>query len=159
MSQQTEFRDYVVRSVVDGPSATDTAAVISLWRDNDILPSAADPAERAKQVVCVCEHTTRGLVGVSTIYPVTLGEQEEPYYGYRMFIQPEDRYPGLMRIMTTLAYETLREVHDTHKPKGLIFYTENRKLMRPGMVARMERGGCRRLSHQFRGQDIWVWDF
>jgi hypothetical protein len=73
-----------------------------------------------------------------------------------MFIQPPDRVPGMMRVMTLWAFEVLRDAAMPNRPAGMVIMTENPKLMRRGMRAMIERGGWRHLGQSRQRQDVWL---
>lgn len=112
-------------------------------------------------MVFIARNPGGALVAVCTVY---LGELTpgEPYYFYRMFIQPGDRIPGMMSFITGAARNYLRghaaALDSENRPRGLVIVAENPKLMRPGMRRIFEDIGYQYAGSR-NGQGTWKFDF
>ncbi len=151
---------YRLLNVFQCTTPTLRAAVAELWQRHNILPPGIDPIQRAHQVAIAVVHPERALVGVSTVYENVLkqtgpaGNQDLLVYCYRMFIQPADRVPELMRQVTNTTFDVLRNLRRPGDPEGLLIVSENPKLMRPGMRRKFQRHGYIRIGHNDQGQDV-----
>ena len=159
MEHQWHYGHYRIVDVFGRTTSEDRRRIIALWRRNGILPAGAAPERRARQVVLMALNTDEEVVGVNTVYRGRLGPGGKDYFFYRMFIQPGDRVPGMMRFLTQQAFEVLRLAPVVNKPAGVVFNTENPKLMRAGMYAMLQRGGWTWLGRDARGQDLWRREF
>lgn len=155
MQDVYQFGKHTVTNLYGRVKPMHAQKIIDFWRRNGALPAGAAAAERVHQVVCVAENAAGEVVGVNTVYRAPFGPQQEPYFAYRMFIQPADRVPGMMRFMTVKAYEILKDCEMDNKPAGIVIVTENEKLMRPGMRALLGRIGYEPVGTDHRGLDVW----
>ena len=134
-----EFHGYNLYNVYGRTTPEIRALVVDLWSRNKILSRDTDPDARAAQVGLMAVSAAGELVGVNTIYVGQLDScgMEDPtgahYFFYRMFIQSKDRRPEMMRVMTNGAYDLLKMIERSNKPKGMVIVAENLKLSRPGM--------------------------
>jgi len=159
-----DFRGYRIANVFRAKTEEEIEQIADLWRRNRVLPRGESPYDRVPQVVYAAYDAENRVVAASTVYRDMLAQRDgAPYFFYRMFIEPAARVPWLMRHMTMMTYEYLRdalprlELEDA--PKGLVIIMENPKLSGPGMRRRWERWGCTYLGPDPRGHDIWFRDF
>jgi len=156
---EIEFQDYRIVNMFRDKSEQEIEAIADLWRRNQVLPRQTSPYERVPQVVYSALDRDERVVAVSTIYRGEVGEHGDPYFYYRMFIDPNARIPWLMRYMTMMTYQLLRDTPMPEKPVGMAIVMENPKLSGPGMNRRWERWGCTYIGKDPRGHDIWLRDF
>ena len=159
MQDDYPYADYTIKNLYGRVRPVHAEKIIAFWRRNNALPPGAAAAERVHQVVCVAENAAQEVVGINTVYRTPVGAEQQPYFAYRMFIQPADRVPGMMRFMTIKAYEILKEFEMDDKPLGIVIVTENQKLMRRGMRALLGRMGYRNAGTDHRGLDVWLQQF
>lgn len=154
------FYGYTLWDVFEKDAPDLRNKVVALWRRNGALPAGVDPAQRAAQAALVAIGPSGEAVGVTTVYKGDLaqlgvsGALPESCYFYRMFIQPSDRVAELMRVMTNATYDILRACNVPDKPAGMVFVSENRKLMRAGMRRKLLVHGYEFVGQNDRGQDI-----
>lgn len=161
MDADYDYHGYTIYNVYHAVPAGLRDEIIDLWRRNRILPHPDEAERRVDEVVLVIRGPAGQIVGVSTVY---IGDFQQPgnsYYFYRMFIQPADRIPGLMRFVALRTREILKAQHvpGTDGPQGVIHVNENQKLMRPGMKRMFERNGYEYLGRGPKGNDIWRYLF
>lgn len=152
--------DYQFLNVFQRTTPPLRAAIAALWHRHRILPPNVDPLQRAHQVAVAIIRNNDTLVGVSTVYqgvirqPQPAVAQDIPVYFYRMFIQPQDRVPELMRKVTNATFAILQALHRAGQAKGMAIVSENRKLMRPGLRRKLERNGYVLIGQNAAGQDV-----
>ena len=148
-----------IRAVYGRLTAEQAGQVLDLWQRHRAVEPGPEAEERLRQVVCIYLDRDGIVVGVNTVYPVFLPSRAAQFLAYRLFIQPGNRTPGVMRRMTILAYQTLRDADLPDKPAGLLVRADNSKLMRPGLVAMLERHGLEVLDDKHRDRQVWIWPF
>lgn len=156
---EVEFNDYRIVNMFREKSDEEIEALADLWRRNHILPRNTSPYDRIPQVVYAALDNQERVIAASTVYPDVLEDTNDRYFYYRMFIDPEARVPWLMRYMTMMTYQLLRDIEAPDKPTGLAIVMENPKLSGPGMNKRWERWGCTYFGRDQRGHDIWLRNF
>lgn len=114
---------------------------------------------RANQVVYMVLNQQQQVVAVSTVFISKLPKDGQTYFFYRMFIQPSDRIYGMMKLLTLKTCTFLEREPQQDKPKGVIIFTENRKLMRPGLKRLFKRNGFEYLQKNPKKEDVWRWSF
>ena len=129
--------------------------IIRLWQRHNVVRDQREADLRSHQAVIIIRNEQNDLIGLSTIYTGEFLQRGNLYYFYRMFIQPEDRIPGMMWEVTTRTFEVLQAHPVPGKPPGIIIVTENPKLMRPGMKRSFERHGWTYLGRGPRNNDLW----
>lgn len=132
--------------------------LIDFWTRNKAIPNLRKARARVPQVVLIARNADGQLAGVSTVYRMTVNRDRQ-YYFYRMFIQPSDRVPGMMRFMTKRTFDYLRDLKVEDKPAGMAVVTENIKLMKRGIRREFERNGYTCLGKTRRGFDLWIHEF
>ena len=135
------------------------ADIIEFWKRNSALPPGSDPQQRVREVVLVAFNASGEVVGVNTVFTGRLAAGGPLLFFYRQFIQPADRVPGMMRFMIVRAWEALRDHSMEEKPVGVVFVSENPKLLRPGVVALLGRLGWHVSGKTPKQQEIWRKDF
>lgn len=155
MSGGYDYHGYTIYNVYKTVSGDLRDEIIDLWRRNRILPGPEEARRRVDQVVLAIRNPAGQVVGVTTVYTGDFQQRGNVYYFYRMFIQPSDRIPGLMRSVTLRTRDLLRERHTPDGPRGVIIVTENAKLMRPGMRRMFERNGYEYMGRGPKGNDVW----
>lgn len=94
-------------------------------------------------------------VGISTVYRVPCGPEQQPRFAYRMFIQPPNRIPVMTHFMTGKVYEFLIGITTDDKRPGSIIVIENGKPVRCGIRAMLGRIGDGPSGTDHRGQAVW----
>jgi len=130
--------------------------ILAFWKRNNALPNAEEAQKRVRQVVMMVTGSSGEVIGVSTVYPGQIQNDNREYFFYRMFIQPGDRVFGLMTAVTQKTLQFLQKAAFPDKPDGLIIVTENPKLMRKGAMARLRRLGFQLLGKNAKGMDVWL---
>lgn len=154
-SASYDYHGYAIDNVFQAVPPALRDEIIDLWRRNQILPGPEEALRRVNQVVLAIRNPAGQVAGVSTAYVGDFQQRGNSYWFYRMFIQPADRVPGLMRFVTLRTCGILGERHVPGGPKGVIIVTENRKLMRPGMRRMFERNGYEYMGRGPKGHDVW----
>lgn len=153
------YCDYRLHYVYGRTSAEQRREIIDFWKRSNALGDEQASADRARQVVFMVRNADDRLVGVSTVYIADFMHPGQRFYFYRMFIQPEDRVPGMMRFVTLRSRDMLQAEYTPGSPRGIVIVTENRKLMRAGMKRMFERNGWQYVGRGPRGNDLWLWPF
>lgn len=155
MAASYDYQGYAVENVyrVISPALRDE--IVEMWLRNQALPNRELALQRVDQVFLSIRNPAGQLAGVATVYIDDFQQRGNPYYFFRMFIQPHDRIPGLMRFGAILTRDLLRGQHKPGGPQGIIHVNENQKLMRPGMRRMFERNGYEYMGRDPKGQDIW----
>lgn len=154
-----DYHGYTVYNVYRAISPALRDEIVEMWARNQALPGREAAERRIDQVVLAVRNPAGQMAGVSTVYAGDFQQRGNPYFFYRMFIQPGDRIPGLMRFVTLQTCHLMNERYQPGGPQGVIIVTENRKLMRPGMQRMFERNGYERLGRDSRGYDVWRYPF
>jgi hypothetical protein len=150
-------RGYRLKLVYGQLPPAGAEAIVAMWLAAGVLPEA-EARRRVAEVACVVYDPGGRVVGVNTVYPARLQVDGPAYYFYRTFLLPEARaLMGLPRAMLRLAMEHLRARRDGLA--GLVVVTENPKLMRRAVIARLAALGFRRLGKDPRGYDVWCFRF
>ena len=129
--------------------------IIDFWKRNNALNPGTDPQQRVREVVLVAFNQGGDVAGVNTVYTGRLRADGPLLFFYRQFIQPADRVFGLMRFMTMTAWEALRDDSMQDKPVAVVIISENKKLMRPGMVALLKSRDWQLIGKTSQQQDVW----
>lgn len=161
MSEVTKlFHAYRLVDVFEKTTPEIRNGIISLWARNKALPQETNPEQRAKQVALVALDAHGETVGVTTVFQDTLSRlgiaapDSGRYYFYRMFIQPTSRVPELMRAMTNTTYDLLCAHRTAERLTGMVFISENQKLMRRAMRRKLLDHGYEFIGQTKNGQDI-----
>ncbi len=155
-----QFQGYALADVFEKTTPAVRDRIIHLWQRNKALPAGIDPEQRARQAALVAFDAAGAAIGVTTVFQGALAQigltdpAAERYYFYRMFIQPADRVAELMRVMTNTTYDLLRARQIPDRPAGMVFVSENRKLMRRGMRRKLLTHGYEFIGQNKLGQDI-----
>jgi hypothetical protein len=155
MNAGYDYHGYTIENVYRAVPPGLREEILELWRRNAVIPSREEAVRRVDQVVLAIRNRAGEVAGVSTVYVGDFREPGDACYFYRMFIQPDDRIPGLMRFVTLRTCDVMRERHVAGGPRGVIIVTENRKLMRPGMRRMFERNGYEYMGRDPKGHDVW----
>ncbi len=143
---------------------TDEAArekIIACWHRNKLflkMPSVK-LERRARQVVYMVLNRQEQVVGVSTVFIAKLPRDGQSYFFYRMFIQPPDRIYGMMKLLTIESCKFLADTPQSDQTMGVIIFTENKKLMRPGLKRMFQKNHFEYLGKNPKNQDVWRWAF
>ncbi|MCS3904527.1 hypothetical protein J2T55_002566 [Methylohalomonas lacus] len=159
INHEFDYHGYLIQNVFQAIPDDVGAEIIDLWLRNRAVAGRQVAEQRVNQVVLTIRNPEKRLVGVSTVYIGDFLRPGQRYYFYRMFIQPGDRRPGLMRCVSLRTRDLLKQQNPPDGPKGLIIVTENQKLMRPGMKRMFERNGYEYLGRGPRGNDLWRYQF
>jgi hypothetical protein len=153
-----EFQGYRLVNIFDEPGHPLRDAVVRFWTGEGILTSE-QAHQRASDLVYVALDQHENVAGVSTVYIDDFRGPGERYYFYRLFIRPGDRVYGMMKYMTAVTRDYLRDRPGADKPLGVVVITENRKLMRPGIKREFRRIDFRSAGKTPQGLDIWISEF
>ena len=154
--ESRQYRNYRASFVFEVIGDEDKGGVMDFWKRTHALPPDESADRRAEQVVIIVRESSTGIVvAVNSIFQAKLNPEGEDYYVYRTFIDPAHRVHDLIGFMTVFAYEALNQRHCPGSPTGLCFFTDNQKLQRPGVMARLQRNGWARLGKDSFGRDLW----
>lgn len=159
MERTWDCADYRIEYIYQHSRPQQQSDIIDFWERNNALPPDSDAQQRVREVVLVASNGNGEIVGVNTVFTGRFTAGGPLLFFYRQFIQPADRVSGMMRVMLGKAWETLRDCSLQDKPVGVVFVSENPKLMRPGVVALLGRLGWHMTGQTPRQQDIWRKDF
>ena len=159
ISNAHQYGRYHLLNVYDEITPELTDKIVSLWQSNGILPTGSDPYQRVKEVAVVILDPGQNVVGVSTVYIEFRPILKEHAFMYRMFIQPQDRVPGMMVAVIKQTYALLNALSIPNKPSTMMNVNENPKLVRPGTHRQFERMGYTYLGKDPQGRDVWRWPF
>ena len=152
------YQDYQLVNIYDDPDSPWRERVIDLWTRTGIL--ARDEAvKRADQIVLVALDGDDNVAGVSTVYVDDFRGPGDRYYFYRLFIAPGHRVYGMMKFMTAMSRDYLRERECRDRPNGVVVITENPKLMRTGIKREFRRIDFKYAGRNPKGLDIWISEF
>lgn len=154
-----DYHGYTVYNVYQAIPPELRDEIVEMWVRNQALPNREVALQRVDQVALAIRNPEGQMAGVSTVYPGDFQQRGNPYFFYRMFIQPVDRVPGLMRFITLQTCYLMRDRHVAGGPQGVIIVTENQKLMRPGMKRMFERNRYEYFGRDPRGYDVWRFPF
>ncbi|OOZ39147.1 hypothetical protein BOW53_12660 [Solemya pervernicosa gill symbiont] len=155
---ELSFNDYTISTVYGSVDNTLRGEIIDFWSRNNAIGNPLETERRVQEVVCIARNPQGELAGLSTVYPGKLNGDNN-YFFYRMFIQPTDRIPNMMRIITRTTRDYLNSAEIQNKPQGIAIVTENPKLMRKGMKKMFTEIGYHYLGKGPKGNDIWTFDF
>jgi len=153
------FHDYRIAAVYGTVDDATCGELARFWLAERAVPSEERARSRCGDVVLISRNPDGEIVGVSSVYRERFRGAGDVYWFYRMFIRAADRVPGMMRFMTALTRDHLRDLEAQDKPRGVIIVTENPKLMRRGTRRTLERIGFTYVGATAKGQDIWRSDF
>jgi hypothetical protein len=128
--------------------------VIDLWRNAGVLPF--EEAQKRVAQVSVLILKGQRIVGVSTVYEGKLGENDLPWFFFRMFIRKESR--GSNRVCTQVMRTNFRELKKCFEGKfqGIVLELENTKLAKLAeKTDYMTQRGCSYYGKSVRGLGIW----
>jgi hypothetical protein len=154
------FHDYRLEAVYLAVGATQREEIIRFWREQRAVLNPAEAERRSREVVFMVRNGAGELAGLSSVNLTRLPDEDRPYYAYRMFLRQQDRTPYLMRVVTNVTRDFLRDFdHPQVRPVGMLIVTENPKLMRAGIHRYFERHGYRYQGRNRKGLDVWVAEF
>ena len=152
------YQEYQLINIFDDPDSPLRGRVTDLWIETGVLPRA-DAVTRANQIVLVALDDGKRVAGVSTVYIDDFRGPGDSYYFYRLFIAPGHRVYGMMKFMTAMTRDFLRDRVCRHRPNGVVIITENPKLMRTGIKREFRRIDFKYAGKNSKGLDIWVSEF
>lgn len=131
--------------------------VINMWINAKVLPE--NEAIKRVEQVSVIIFNDKNIVGVSTIYPAFLSENNI-YFFFRMFILPQYRGSNLTRTQVMqLNFNQLKEFYSS-KIKGIAMELENSKLAHLGKNTNyMQKRGYTYFAQSARDLQLWYVDF
>jgi tetratricopeptide (TPR) repeat protein len=151
-----QYRNYHASFVFEDIGDENKAGVINFWKRTHALPPDESADRRVGEVAIIVRESVTGIVvAVNSIFQARLNPEGEDYYVYRIFIDPAHRVHNLIGFMTRFAYEELNQRHRPGSPRGLCFFTDNQKLQRPGVIARLKRSGWEQLGKDSFKRDLW----
>ena len=155
-----KYHDYTFEPVYGKLTKHLRNEIIVFWLESGALKDFQRAKERIDQVAFVVRHQGDDMLGISTVHSAPFGEEGALFLYYRMFLQRNHRVAGLMKAVTkeTRCFfndnPSLREAE-----RGMIFLTENPKLMRPGMKRFLQRSVWEYSGKDDRGFDLWKFEF
>jgi len=153
-------QDYIIEPVYQNLTKSVRNEIIVFWLENGALQDIHEAKRRVDEVVLTARNPNCELVGISTVYAGSFGDDDATYLCYRMFIRSHDRVPGLMQQITQgTRYFFNANPSLQGKACGMILCTENPKLMRPGMKRLFERSVWDYQGTDSRGLDVWRYLF
>jgi hypothetical protein len=159
MSLYSKFGQYEIHKVWRSADEELRVKAKVLWQRNHALGPTVDIDARAREIVLLALNEQRDAIGVNTAYTGEFknasSEQVEHCSLYRMFIQPQDRVPYLMAIMTKAAFDVLSDSREETDPKWFVIVIENANLDRPGIRRVFERNGLEFAGLTSRGQSMF----
>lgn len=100
--------------------------IIRLWVNAGVV-NADEAVKRVDQVSVIILSTDK-IVGVSTVYPEFLDNDEKPWFFFRMFIEEKNRGSNQLRTqIMQLNFSKLKNVYDAQF-QGIVLELENTKL-------------------------------
>jgi hypothetical protein len=150
------LENYRFEAVFPAPPAQVADEVVAFWLREHALPSEAAARQRVAQLVYVIRAQDGEIAGVSTAYTGQAPKLGGAYYFYRMFIRPQDRVPIMMRRVTEMTFDVLRERTPAGGPQGVVAVAENQKLRRPAAERQFERAGWHKVGLDARQQPVWL---
>lgn len=161
MKNLIHYHDYCIVNVYRKTDESTREKIIACWQRNKLFlrMSPAHLEDRAHQVVYMVLNRQEQVVGVSTVFLAKLPRDGQTYFFYRLFIQPLDRIYGMMKWLTISTSQCLEDSPPSAKAMGVIIFTENEKLMRPGMKRMFQSNGFEYLGKNPKQQDVWRWPF
>jgi hypothetical protein len=148
--------NYRFEAVFPTPPPEVADRVVAFWLHHRALPDEASARVRVAQLVYVIYAPNGDIAGVSTAYTGQAPNLGGEFYFYRMFIRPEDRVPIMMRRVTEMTFDVLRERTPAEGPKGVVVVAENRKLHRPAAERQLQRAGWQKIGLDARQQPVWL---
>lgn len=152
-----DFHGYRINEVWERTTVELRREVSDFWIREGALTDAEQARERSWQLAAIVRGQGREVIGVSTVYRDVLGRDAVPHYFYRMFIAAPHRRPILMVRVLDFTRDALKKAApiDPAYPAGMVFVTENRKIMRPGARRMLQRHGYIFLGQTGEGLDVW----
>lgn len=129
--------------------------VVEMWKNANILPAAANPTKRVKQIVYAALDEDGNAVGVSTAYlfkPEHGKLAGKLIFPVRQFILPNHRNFELSRRLLWSTYDNLSNTKVG--AEGIVLVLENKKLSRKGYKKRYARIGFVQLHAPHMTQDV-----
>ena len=155
---ESSVNGYRIQAVFDQLSSEKRSAVIRFWVSNKILSPKI--AEQRSEEVCylVTERSSGEVIGVSTLYPDTVGDPVKSVLMMRMFILAKHRGGALSQRLwkKTIVFAQIKLAQRGYD--GVVNINENRKLARKGTRQLFERVGYQRVG-EWQGQDVWFFEF
>ncbi len=171
LSTAVHFHGYVLTNVYLRISTDTRDQVVRFWDQTGAISDSAEARRRVDELVVVARNATGDVAGVNTVYAGRL-DGFGPVYLYRSFVRPEDRRPGLSRMLLMCATDHLHRLYRTQAlradqapfadqaaPRGLAFVAENEKLLRRGARQVLTRLGFRFIGHDARGVGVFLYRF
>ena len=155
---EIDYHGYRLINVYQRITPEQCEEVIRFWQKNNAISDLDELQRRTSQVVFMVRDPQEQVCGISTVYIQNL-TPGNPYYFYRMFIQPMDRISGMMRVITESTRHYLHHATLPNKPLGMIIVTENQKLMREGMKRMFTRHNYEYMGLSPKGLDMWRVNF
>jgi len=153
------FRDYFLQSAYLRTTQDERSEIIAFWQEEGALTDPAETERRSHEAVFLVRTATGGLAGLSTVGLVRT-KDGRVFYAYRMFLRKRDRVPYLMMGVAAATRDFLRTFrHPEVQAAGIIYVTENRKLMRAGMRKLLARHGYRYWGTTADAEDVWAVEF
>lgn len=111
------------------------AKVKALWKRNFPAMPEQMISERMGQVVFAITTEAGDIAGVSTAYKTYIEQLKHHMYGFRCFIDPQYRIPGLTTKILVMTRDWLEEIHMSdgngdERCIGVITLVENERIMK-----------------------------
>jgi len=159
------FNDYKMIPVFQKTIPEARRQIMRLWERNNIIIPGASAEERARQVIFMVAGPANDLVAVNTAYIDSLLEKgiadppPDPFYFYRMFIQPRDRVYNLAKQMIVSSFDYLKGVSAKTSAKGVVMVNENPKLAKRAVQRGYNGIGWNHIGNDLRGNMVMRRDF
>lgn len=140
------------------------ARVQQLWRKNFPAMPEQILSERIHQVVFAVTNETGEVVAVSTAYRTYIEQLKNFLYGFRCFVDPAYRVPGLTTKILVRTRDWLEEIHTTDGAEkerciGVITMVENERLMKHRTEAVWRGSGMVYIGNTPQGKHLRVYYF
>lgn len=129
METDKDNKHKVVFKSVWGDSSEDER-VIAFWKGLNALPAEVDPIQRARELVFVA-YAKKEVIGVTTANRILVKKlNNNPFFNFRVLIDPKYRIPGLVDKMCVLTRDFLEALHKEKKTDciGMITLVQNSRL-------------------------------
>lgn len=148
---------YTLKFVYKNLSTQEKQNIINMWINAGVLP-LSEAIKRVEQVSVII-FSDKSIIGVSTIYPSFLSENNI-YFFFRMFILPQYRGSNLTRTQVMqLNFHHLKKLY-SFEIKGLAVELENSKLAHLGKnTDYMQKRGYTYFAQSNRDLQLWYVDF
>lgn len=143
-----------IRFVYQNLTEEQKKSIIDLWISTGVV-SFEEALNRVEQasVLILSENT---VVGVSTIYPGVLKEDEQPWFFFRMFIKKEFRGNNSLRTYVMQLNFTQLIRYYGNLIQGVVIELENTKLSHLGEKSDyFNRRGYTYFGKSRRGLQLW----